>query len=60
MSLQVRYGMTFGSGENGTRTETRLRKAAAQEGKPFSVWVIETLKARADAVLQEAKVGGTK
>ena len=51
MSMQTRYGLTFGSGENGMRFESYLRAAAHKEGLEFPVWIKSALTARAEKVL---------
>lgn len=51
MSIQIRYAITFGSGEHGIAVENKLRAAAAVENVKFSEWVINTLKARAETLL---------
>lgn len=53
MSFQVRYGLNFGSGENGMAVEKKLREAAARENKKFPRWIIETLLSRAHAILSQ-------
>jgi hypothetical protein len=54
-SEQIRYGITFGSGAKGRDLETKLRAAALREEKTFSQWILQTLAARAEAVLVEQK-----
>lgn len=51
MSVQIRFGITWGSGEKGVAFERRLIAASAKEGKPFPAWVKDTLMARANEIL---------
>jgi hypothetical protein len=50
MSLQSRYGLTFGSGAHGQEVERQLREAAKLEGMTFPQWILTALKERAAQV----------